>query len=82
MLRALVFAGIAAIAGRQLYKNGSLQRFGEKARERADELKRYAQDKSESLRSASADAVSSMGGSAGSGPARSTAAPNQKATPA
>jgi hypothetical protein len=59
MLRALVFAGIAAVAGRQLYKNGSLQRFGDKARERADELKKYAEEKRESLRTASSEPATS-----------------------
>ncbi|HEX7822940.1 MAG TPA: hypothetical protein VF463_20265 [Sphingobium sp.] len=78
MLRALVFAGIAAIAGRQLYKNGSLQRFGDKARDRADDLKRYAQDKREEFRSASVEAAGGPGG----GPVRPSFVHDHKVTPA
>lgn len=78
MLRTLVFAGIAAIAGRQLYKNGSLQRFGEKAKDRAEDLKRYAQDKREEFHKASVEAAGGPGG----GPVRPTAVHDHKATPA
>ncbi len=78
MLRALVFAGIAAIAGRQLYKNGSLQRFADKARDRADDLKAFATEKRDELRSASVEAAGGPGG----GPVRPTAVHNHRATPA
>lgn len=43
MLRTLAFVGIAAIAGRQLYKSGALQGFTEDLKRRADEARaRYA----------------------------------------
>ena len=39
MLRTLVFGAIAAIAGRQLYKSGALDRFSEDLRTRGEQLK-------------------------------------------
>ncbi|MCE7795306.1 hypothetical protein LWE61_01905 [Sphingobium sufflavum] len=73
MLRALIFAGIAAAAGRQLYKNGSLQRFGDKVRDRADDLKAYASEKRASIEAA---------GGPGGAPIRPTAVHDHKPTPA
>jgi hypothetical protein len=72
MLRALIFAGIAAIAGRQLYKNGSLQRFGDKVKERTDDLKSYAADKRASIE---------VPGGPGGSPIRPTAIQDHKPTP-
>ncbi len=37
MLRTLAFGAIAAIAGRQLYKSGALQRFSDDARRRLND---------------------------------------------
>lgn len=44
MLRTLIFAGIAAVAGRQLYKSGALDRVGETVKDRVDMLKRRIDD--------------------------------------
>ena len=42
MLRTLIFAGIAAVAGRKLYKSGALDRVGQTLKDQADLLKRRA----------------------------------------
>ncbi|CAN5330854.1 hypothetical protein BH10PSE13_BH10PSE13_23890 [soil metagenome] len=45
MLRTLIFAGIAAVAGRKLYKSGALDRVGQTLKDQADLLKRNADDR-------------------------------------
>ncbi|MET0239671.1 MAG: hypothetical protein ABW184_07215 [Sphingobium sp.] len=52
MLRALVFAGIAAVAGRQLYKSGAVDRFGADLKRRTDELKDFADKKRSEFKTA------------------------------
>lgn len=39
MLRTLAFVGVAAVAARQLYKSGALQRFSEDVQRRAEEAR-------------------------------------------
>lgn len=52
MLRTLIFAGIAAVAGRQLYKSGALDSFGTALKDRADGLKRHVEDRLNERRAA------------------------------
>ncbi|HEX7856450.1 MAG TPA: hypothetical protein VF503_22475 [Sphingobium sp.] len=84
MLRTLIVAGIAAVAGHQLYKRGMLQRLGDDLKNRAEDLKgqaenlkRRAEEKLDS-RQASHEAAGGPGG----GPIRPIAVHDHKPTPA
>lgn len=44
MLRTLAFLGIAAVAGRQLYRSGALDQFAKDFKARAEELKARRKD--------------------------------------
>ncbi|MFT3964434.1 MAG: hypothetical protein QM690_00945 [Sphingobium sp.] len=79
MLRALIVAGaagIAAIAGRQLYRNGTLQRWGDDLKQRGEQLKRHADD----IRLRRAAAHEAAGGPGG-GPIRPVAVHNHTISP-
>lgn len=53
MLRTLAFLGVAAVAASQLKKSGALDRFSESLKTRADDLRKYAEDKRSEYRSPS-----------------------------
>ncbi|HEX7871390.1 MAG TPA: hypothetical protein VF475_00660 [Sphingobium sp.] len=80
MLRALIVAGIAgvaAVAGRELYRNGSLQRLGADLKRRGEDLKARMDD----LQSSTAASHEAAGGPGG-GPIRPMAVHNHKVTTA
>ncbi|MET0366475.1 MAG: hypothetical protein ABW169_17660 [Sphingobium sp.] len=80
MLRALIvatIAGVAAVAGRQLYRSGSLQQFGADLKRRGEDLKNRMDDLQTS-RAASHEAAGGPGG----GPIRPMAVHNHRVTTA
>lgn len=71
MLRTLAFLGVAAVAYKQLKKNGSLDRFKDDLKQRADDVRSFA-EKQRGDSSQPVNADSSAGAPQPAGPATAT----------